>query len=189
MGGPAPGARFRVRDDLLAQGEGLAAVGGVRGPARDDARSLPPRRVDRFRPGDSRRLACAGEKRGADTGPSPVDRRRTGSKHHILTCGNGLPLAITLSGANSGDHLLLPELPDKVRPLRGCPGRPRRRITTLIADKGYDYPRVHDELRRRGITGYIPRRGTRDKVSGRWIVEQSLALLHQYRRLAVRWER
>ncbi|WP_085999420.1 IS5 family transposase [Nocardia takedensis] len=129
-------------------------------------------------------------KKGApDTGPSPVDRRKTGSKHHILTCGNGLPLAITLSAANVNDHLVLPELLDRVRPLRGRPGRPRRRIATLIADKGYDYPRVYDELRQRGITAYIPRRGTHDKVSGRWIVEQSLALLHQYRRLAIRWER
>lgn len=90
--------------------------------------------------------------RGADTGPSAVDRRKTGSKQHILPCGNGLPLAITLSAANVNDQLVLPELLDKVRPLRGPPGRPRRRITTLIADKGYDYPRVHNELRQRGIT-------------------------------------
>ncbi|MGW4371899.1 transposase [Nocardia takedensis] len=108
---------------------------------------------------------------------SPVDRRKTGSKHHILTCGNGLPLAITLSAANVNDHLVLPELLDNVSPLRGRPGRPRRRITTLTADKGYDYPRVYNELRQRGIAGYIPRRGTRDKVSGRWIIEQFLALL------------
>ncbi|MFD4351487.1 hypothetical protein ACFWPX_02960 [Nocardia sp. NPDC058518] len=40
------------------------------------------------------------------------------------------------------------------------------------------------------ITGYIPRRGTRDKVTAdHWIVQQTLALLHQYRRLVVRWER
>ncbi|MEV0768688.1 IS5 family transposase [Nocardia salmonicida] len=127
---------------------------------------------------------------GADTGPSPVDRRKTGAKHHILTCGNGLPLAVVQSAANVNDHLVLPELLDRVRPLRGCPGRPREKITTLIADKGYDYPRVYAELEQRRITGYIPRRGTRDKVTaGRWIVEQTLALLHQYRRLAIRWER
>ena len=48
---------------------------------------------------------------------------------------------------------------------------------------------MYAELRQRRITGYIPRRGTRDKVTaGRWIVEQCFALLHQYR-LAVRWER
>ncbi|WP_157172029.1 IS5 family transposase, partial [Nocardia higoensis] len=126
----------------------------------------------------------------AATGPSPVDRAKTGSKHHILTCGNGFPLAVTLSAANINDHLLLPELLDRVKPLRGRPGRPRHRVHTLIADKGYDYPRVYQELRQRRITGHIPRRGTRDKVTaGRWIVEQTFALLHQFRRLAVRWER
>ncbi|WP_373280953.1 transposase [Nocardia higoensis] len=83
----------------------------------------------------------------------------------------------------------MPELLDRVRPLRGRSGPPRHRIKTLIADKGYDYPRVYEELRQRRITGHIPRRGTRDKVTaGRWIVEQTLALLHQFRRLAVRWE-
>ncbi|MGW4330885.1 transposase [Nocardia sp. NPDC004573] len=99
----------------------------------------------------------------------------SGSKHHILTCGNGLPLAVALSGANINDHLMPPELLDRVRPLRGRTGRPRHRIKALIADKGYDYPRVYAELHQRRITGYIPRRGTHDKVTGRWIVEQSLA--------------
>lgn len=43
----------------------------------------------------------------------------------------------------------------------------------MIADKGYDYPRDYTELEQRRITGYIPRRGTRDKVTaGRWIVEK-----------------
>ncbi|WP_084787267.1 transposase [Nocardia sp. Root136] len=94
------------------------------------------------------------------------------------------------SAADVNDHLVLPEPLDRVRPLRGRPGRPREKITTLIADKGYDYPRVYDELEQRRITAYIPRRGTRDKVTaGRWIVEHTLALLHRYRRLAVRWER
>lgn len=36
---------------------------------------------------------CGRKKGGADTGPPPVDRAKTGSKHHVLTCGNGLPLA------------------------------------------------------------------------------------------------
>ncbi|MGC4994840.1 transposase [Nocardia salmonicida] len=95
----------------------------------------------------------------------------------MLTCGNGLPLAVVQSAANVNDHLVLPELLNRVRPLRGRPGRPREKIATLIVDKGYDYPRVYDELERRRIVGYIPRRGTRDKVTaGRWIVEQTLAL-------------
>ncbi|MCX4094144.1 transposase [Nocardia sp. alder85J] len=41
------------------------------------------------------------KKRGAATGPSPVDRAETGSEHHILTCANGFPLAVALSAAMS----------------------------------------------------------------------------------------
>ncbi|MEV4157713.1 transposase [Nocardia salmonicida] len=184
------GTGFRVRHDLLAQVTRLAGRRSVRGYAHHDARPLSPRGIDRFRPCHPRQLARAGQKIGsADTSPSPVDRRKIGAKHHIVTCGNGNPLAIVQSAANVNDHLVLPELLDRVRPLRGRPGRPREKITTLIADKDYDYPRAYDELERRAITGYNPRRGTRDKVTaGRWIVEQTLALLHQYRRLSVRWE-
>lgn len=148
------------------------------------------RRTDRLRPRHRRRLARAGQKGGLDTGPSPVDRAKTGSKHHLLTCGNGLPLVVELTAANVNDHLALPGLLNKVPPLRGRVGRPRTRVKALVADKGYDYPATRAELAKRRITAYIPRRGTRDNVQPiRWVVEQTLALLHQFRRLAVRWER
>lgn len=121
-------------------------------------------------------------KRGAATGPSLVDRGRTGSKHHLLTCGNGFPFVVELSAANVNDHRMLAPVLDDLRPLRGRPGPPRRRIKNLITDRGYDYPSAYTELQQRGVTGYTPRRGTRDKVTaGRWIVEQAFALLHQYR--------
>lgn len=97
---------------------------------------------------------------------------------------------VELSAANLNDHVLPPAVLDRVRPLRGRPGPPRRGTKNLIADKGYGYRSVYTERRRRGITGYIPRRRIRAKVAAdRWIVEQIIALLHQYRRLAIRWER
>ncbi len=34
------------------------------------------------------------------TGPSPVDRRKPGSKHHLITDASGVPLAVTLTGGN-----------------------------------------------------------------------------------------
>ena len=34
------------------------------------------------------------------TGPSPVDRARTGSKHHVITEAHGIPLAVVLTGGN-----------------------------------------------------------------------------------------
>ncbi|MFE3280700.1 transposase, partial [Nocardia sp. NPDC059239] len=113
--------------------------------------------VDRFRPGHGRRLAYTGEKLGgAATGPSPVDRAETGSKHHILTCGNGFPLAVALSAANVNDHLLLPTLLDRVQPLRGRPGPPRRRIcqSPRSVEASFMRPRL--------VTGPLPRpRGRR----------------------------
>src|SRR5262249_14152700 len=37
---------------------------------------------------------------GAKTGPNPTDRRKLGSKHHMLTDANGIPLAVILTEAN-----------------------------------------------------------------------------------------
>jgi hypothetical protein len=37
-------------------------------------------------------------------------------------------------------------------------GRPRRRPVRLVADKGYSYPTVRAELRRRGSAAVIPTR-------------------------------
>ncbi|GAB2762963.1 hypothetical protein GCM10027174_44540 [Salinifilum aidingensis] len=60
----------------------------------------------------------------------------------------------------------------------------------MVADRGYDYDIYRDRLRDRGIRPLISRRGTRDNNQPvRWVVEQTLALLHQFRRLATRWER
>jgi transposase len=40
---------------------------------------------------------------GPLTGPSPVDRARTGSKHHLIVDRHGVPLAATLTGGNRND--------------------------------------------------------------------------------------
>ncbi|MGN9894713.1 transposase [Micromonospora sp. L31] len=37
------------------------------------------------------------------SGPSPVDRNRPGSKHHLMTEGAGIPLAVALTGGNRHD--------------------------------------------------------------------------------------
>ena len=40
-------------------------------------------------------------KGGAKTGPSPVDRGKAGSKHHVIVEAHGIPLVITLTGATA----------------------------------------------------------------------------------------
>ena len=41
---------------------------------------------------------------GEQTGKSPVDRRKKGSKHTLLVDKHGMPLAIRTAGANASDH-------------------------------------------------------------------------------------
>jgi transposase len=130
--------------------------------------------------------------KGALTGPSPVDRGRTASKHHLLVDSAGIPLAISLTGGDRNDVTQLLPLVDGVGPVRGKIGRPRLRADSVIADRGYDHDKYRRELWRRGVKPVIARRGT-EHGSGlgklRWVVERSFAWLHQFRRLRIRWER
>jgi hypothetical protein len=71
-----------------------------------------------------RLLARSGVKRGLHTGPSPVDRGRAGSKHHVITDGQGTPLAVLLTGGNRNDVTQLLPLLDAVPPVRGRVGHP-----------------------------------------------------------------
>src|ERR1035437_3261095 len=41
--------------------------------------------------------------RGEKTGPNPTDRRKAGSKHHVLTDAHGIPLVALLTAANRHD--------------------------------------------------------------------------------------
>lgn len=62
----------------------------------------------------------------------------------------------------------------------------------LLGDKGYDSNPNRDELRKRRILPVISRKGCpniKDMGKLRYVVEQTFALLHQFKRLAVRWER
>ena len=101
-------------------------------------------------------------------------------------------MKVITTGGNINDVSSALDLVDGIPPVAGRLGRPRRRPDALLADKGYDSDRLRRELARRRIVPIISYRGTKG-VQGlgklRYVVEQTLALLHQFRRLAVRWER
>jgi transposase len=142
--------------------------------------------------GGRRREPRAGEKRGSATGPSPVDRARNGSKHHLLVEASGLPLAWTVTGGNRNDITQLIPLVERVPPVRGSVGRPRQRPERVTADRAYDHRPQRRELRRRGIKAEIARRKT-EHGSGlgraRWVIERTFAWLHHFKRLLVRYDR
>jgi len=115
-----------------------------------------------------------------------------GSKHHIITDAEGVPLAVQLTGANRHDVTQLLPLVDAIPPIAGKVGRPRHRPDRLQGDRGYDSEPHRRELRRRGIEPVLAKRYT-ENGSGlgvfRWVVERTLSWLHQLRRLRVRYER
>ncbi|WP_372481341.1 IS5 family transposase [Streptomyces flavotricini] len=130
-------------------------------------------------------------KGGNHVGPSPVDRARPGSKHHVIVDRWGTPLAVTLTGGNRHDVTQLLPLLDAIQPIRGLRGRPRRRPRRLYADRGYDFDKYRRLLWKRGIKSMIARRGAAHG-SGlgtvRWVAERAFAWLHQFKRLRTRYE-
>ena len=121
-----------------------------------------------------------------------MDRRKPGSKHHVLTDAHGIPIVAKTTAANRHDITELLNLVNDVPAIKGKPGAPRYRFDELYADRGYDSEPDREALREVGITPRIAKRRT-DHGSGlgvyRWVVERTISWLHQFRRLRIRYER
>jgi len=129
---------------------------------------------------------------GAATGPNPTDRRKSGSKHHVLVDAQGIPVVVMLSAANTPDIKRLLPLVVGVPPVGGKPGRPRRKFDRVLGDRGYDSEPHRRLLRWLGI---IPIFGRRRTAHGsglgvlRWVVERTNSWLHSFGRLRRRLDR
>ncbi len=77
------------------------------------------------------------KKGGSPTGPNPVDRGRKGSKLHVLSEVQRIPLAVAVSGANMHDSLALKPLIRGIPAVRSRQGPRRRRRVKLRADKAH----------------------------------------------------
>jgi transposase len=89
---------------------------------------------------------------GEKTGKSPVDRSKLGSKHHLLVEGGGIPLAVSLTGANRHDITQLLNLVESIPSVKGRRGRPRRKPKRLQGDRGYDSEPHRQALKKRGLS-------------------------------------
>jgi transposase len=129
---------------------------------------------------------------GEQTGPSPVDRRKLGTKHTLLVSRSGVPLAIRTAGANASDHTQIIPLVMAFPRVGGKPGRPKELPDVLYADRGYDSDSTRWLLTWLGIEPKIARRKT-PHGSGlgrvRWVVERTVSWLKGLRRMRVRYDR
>lgn len=142
--------------------------------------------------------SCPAPLGGQETGKSPVDRSKRGSKIHLLVDQRGAPLSLHITGANVHDKWLADDLIISIVVARPDPDAVEQHI---CMDKGYDYPDVHQfvELerysvhikhrRRRGepIVEACPVPGETQFPARRWVVERTLAWFAKRRSIRVRW--
>ena len=125
-------------------------------------------------------------KRGGDlTGPNPTDRGKRGTKYHLATTGDGVPVACAATAANVNDTVLFERLFLTAFAVLA-------RIRTVFADKGYDAEDSRQICRDFGAEPRLHKRG-RPRGSGlgkrRWPVERSHAWVLENKRLALRYDR
>ncbi len=110
-------------------------------------------------------LGQSGEAGAAEaTGRNPTDRGKTGTKRHVLTAANGVPIAAIISEANRTDMKKLGELLDAllVSPPDLPEDAPDEARPQLTLDRGYDYDDCRDTARAHGYVPHIPRRASKD---------------------------
>lgn len=109
-----------------------------------------------------------------------MDRGKPGSKMHVLSDANGLPLVVGVTAANTHDSQALKPMvlghQTRHDPRRGRHFKPQR----LHADKAYDIPELRKWLRGKRIGVRIARRGIEASERlgrRRWVVERTMSWL------------
>ena len=131
---------------------------------------------------------------GKSTGPNPTDRAKSGTKRSILVDGDGIPLGLTVDGANIHDMKMTKATLQSIVFFR-----PKPTVKThqnMCLDKGYDFPEVYESLEDHGYTIHIRKRGEhnykqipRYRTRRRWVVERTHSWMNRFRRLLIRWEK
>jgi transposase len=125
-----------------------------------------------------------------------MSRGGWGTKPHLLTDGNGLPVAFAVTAGQAHEVKSAEGLLDAVS-VRQSRGRPRRRPDALAGDKAYSSGDLRRAIRRRGVRAVIPTRKSERRRPGfdaaacrrRNVVERCVAKLKEYRRVAARYEK
>jgi transposase len=128
---------------------------------------------------------------GEDTGPNPTDRGKSGSKHHVLTDAQGIPLTATVTAANVNEVTQIFHVLTDMPAVGGKPGPQRQKPDRLQGDRGYDSEPARQLLRWLGITPLLPERSSEEGGLGklRWFVERTISWLHSFGRLRRRLDR
>ena len=133
---------------------------------------------------------------GGATGPNPTDRAKSGTKRSQLCEGHGLPLAVTVDGANVHDTRLLAPTLNAIVVAR--PEASEKVPQHLCLDAAYVGGKTQEIIDQYQYVAHIrpieedraqARTADSTKKPRRWVVERLHSWLNRSRRLLVRWEK
>lgn len=134
---------------------------------------------------------------GEKTGKNPTDRAKRGVKRSLLVEGHGIPIGVTVDGANRHDMKLtratlesIPAAAERPEPTAATP-------QGLCVDKGYDADEVRAIVAEFCFTIHQPRRGEEAQAfkrqarakARRWVVERTHSWMNRYRGILIRWNK
>jgi transposase len=137
------------------------------------------------------------KKGGEDTGPSPVDRSKSGSAIHLATDEHGLPLGATVTKAGANDGVQTQQVLESLVVRPHAPETPvanpdPRDLPRARADGAYGNRPTQARANAAGFRMEAPKRG-RPRPTGvgkiRSAVERGHAFLAQFGRIARRFDR
>ena len=114
------------------------------------------------------------------TGPNPTDQGKLGTKRHVLTDGQGIPLSVVITAANTHDMKAAINTLDNIvvkRPSYNI----NKKKQNLCLDKGYDFQEIKDGVIKKGYLLHIRHRGERSITKcgkhhinrKRWVIERT----------------
>jgi len=132
---------------------------------------------------------------GEATGPSPVDRGKSGTKRSVLSDQRGAPLSVVVTGANTHDKTVALQTLDGIVVPR--PEKMVYRLHHLCLDKGYDYEDIIEGVVERDYHLHLRKIGEQPPAiapqkkhpARRWVIERTHSWQNRFRRLLVRWEK
>lgn len=132
---------------------------------------------------------------GEKTGKNPTDRAKSGTKRSLLTEGHGIPIGVSVEGANCHDKRMVEATLGSMVIERPQPTKEKRQY--MCMDKGYDYVDIRELVEEWGYTAHIKARGEeieeKRRIPGyrsrRWIVERTHSWMNRFRRILIRWEK
>jgi putative transposase len=116
-------------------------------------------------------------------------------KRSLLTDGHGVPISLTIEGAQRHDMKLVRSTIESLIVER--PEPTEEQPQGMCLDKGYDYDEVYATLQEFGFAAHVRPRGEEARAikreagfkARRWVVERAHSWMNRFRRLLIRWEK